>query len=121
MAGFRRRCSVTDPGRLDVDARFVLANERTLLAWLRTSLTLLAAGVGTLQLVEEQWRVGPGLGLLGLGTVTAGVGLVRFGEADRAIRRGTLPSRGRGPVLVAGAVAVVAVVLTVLSAVSELG
>ena len=46
---------------LDVDARFLLANERTLLAWVRTSLTLLAAGVGTLQLVDEPWAPGPAL------------------------------------------------------------
>ena len=46
---------------LDVDARFLLADERTLLAWVRTSLTLLAAGVGTLQLVDEPWAPGPAL------------------------------------------------------------
>jgi putative membrane protein len=30
---------------LDPDARFILANERTLLAWIRTSLTVIAGGV----------------------------------------------------------------------------
>ena len=45
---------------MDVDARFLLANERTLLAWVRTSLTLLAAGVGTLQLIEpRRWAERP--------------------------------------------------------------
>ena len=33
------------------DYRFTLANERTFLAWLRTSLSLLAAGVAVVQLV----------------------------------------------------------------------
>jgi len=30
---------------LDIDVRFILANERTLLAWIRTGLTLIAGGV----------------------------------------------------------------------------
>jgi putative membrane protein len=33
------------------DARFTLANERTLLAWVRTALALLVAGLGALQLL----------------------------------------------------------------------
>ena len=33
------------------DARFTLANERTLLAWTRTALALLAAGLAALQLL----------------------------------------------------------------------
>lgn len=64
------------PADLDVDARFLLANERTLLAWVRTSLTLLAAGVGTLQLVDEPWAPAPALGLLALGALAAAAGLV---------------------------------------------
>ena len=111
---------MTDPAELDVDARFLLANERTLLAWVRTSLTLLAAGVGTLQLVEERWRAGPGLALLVLGALTAGCGLVRHRSADRALRERRLPATGATPALVAGAVALVAAALVVLSVRSEL-
>jgi putative membrane protein len=105
---------------LDVDARFLLANERTLLAWVRTSLTLLAAGVGTLHLVDEPWAPGPALGLLALGALAAAAGLVRHRQADRALREGRLPATGATPALVAGAVAVVAVALTVFSAVTAL-
>jgi len=111
---------VAGPGELDVDARFLLANERTLLAWVRTSLTLLAAGVGTLQLLEERWRAGPGLALLVLGAVAAAAGLVRYRRADRALRQGRLPASGNGPAVIAGAVAVVAAALVVLALVSEL-
>jgi len=111
---------VDAPADLDVDARFLLANERTLLAWVRTSLTLLAAGVGTLQLVEQRWAAGPGLGLLALGAVSAGAGLVRHRQADRALRQGRLPATGRTPALVAGAVALVALTLLALGAVTEL-
>ena len=111
---------MTDPGELDVDARFLLANERTLLAWVRTALTLLAAGVGTLQLVEARWRAWPGLALLVLGAVTAAAGLTRHRRADLALREGRLPATGATPALVAGCVAVVAAALVVLSLVSEL-
>ena len=111
---------MTTPADLDVDARFLLANERTLLAWVRTSLTLLAAGVGTLQLIEDEWRTGPGLGLLLLGAAAAFVGLARYRRADAAIRRGRLPPVGRGPTTVAAAVGVAALALTALSVASEL-
>ncbi len=111
---------MTDPADLDVDARFLLANERTLLAWVRTSLTLLAAGVGALQLVEDRWGAGPGLGLLALATVAAGVGIARFRRADEAIRSGRLPPAGAAPVAVAAGVAALALVLTVLGAVDRL-
>ena len=45
------------PGRVygvggEPDARFSLANERTALAWLRTSLALVAAGVGLTSVAE---------------------------------------------------------------------
>jgi putative membrane protein len=111
---------VDAPADLDVDARFLLANERTLLAWVRTSLTLLAAGVGTVHLLDERWAIGPGLALLALGALTAGAGLVRHRQADRALRQGRLPATGRTPSLVAGTVTVVALALMALSAVSEL-
>ena len=111
---------MTDPADLVVDARFLLPNERTLLAWVRIALTLLAAGVGTLQLVEERWRTGPGLGLLVLGAATAFLGVRRYARADEAIRHGRLPPAGRGPVLVAAAVGLVAVAIVALSVGSEL-
>jgi putative membrane protein len=111
---------MSSPADVDVDARFLLANERTLLAWVRTALTLLAAGVGTLQLIEDEWRTGPGLGLLLLGAAAAFVGLARYRSADAAIRRGQLPPAGHGPTAVAAAVGVAAIALTALSVGSQL-
>ena len=71
-------------------------------------------------MVHEPWRAGPGLGLLTLGAIAAGVGLSRYRQADKAIRQGRLTPGGGGPVVLAGAVALVAVTLTVLGAISQL-
>ena len=106
---------------LDVDARFLLANERTLLAWVRTSLTLLAGGLGTLQLLDKRWRDIPGFGLLVLGAAAALVGLLRYRQADRSIRTGQLPPSGHGPAVLAVAVACVGAALVAISALSGLG
>jgi putative membrane protein len=74
------------------DYRFTLANERTFLAWQRTALGLLAAAVAVVQLVPELALPGArhalGLVLAVLATLTSATGLVRWEQADRAIRRG---------------------------------
>jgi putative membrane protein len=45
------------------DPRFLLANERTLLAWLRTALALQAGGLGVLQFRPSgtRWGAAPWL------------------------------------------------------------
>lgn len=97
---------------LDPDARFLLANERTLLAWVRTALTLQAGGLGVLQFVTRVEARGViGLTLLALGAATGFIGYRRYRLADQAIRRGDLPPRGVAPELVALAVVALAVVL----------
>ena len=100
----------TAPGRLDVDARFLLANERTLLAWVRTALTLLAVGGGLAQFWDE---VAGGralaVALTVMGIASATMGGIRYARADRALRRGELPRGGRSPYLLALAVALVGV------------
>jgi putative membrane protein len=103
---------VDDPGALDVDARFLLANERTLLAWLRTALTLLAAGVAV-----EQFGRGTtaqavlAAVLIALGAASSAAGALRYRRADRALRAGRLPATGSAPLLVAGSVGGLAVLL----------
>jgi putative membrane protein len=82
-----------DVGReVEPDYRFTLANERTFLAWQRTALGLLAASVAVVQLLPELGVPGArhvlGALLAVLATLTAGVGLRRWQQVDRAIRRG---------------------------------
>ena len=101
----------------DVDARFLLANERTLLAWVRTGLTLMAAGVAARQLDEGVARhrlVSVLLVLLGTAAVVAG-GL-RYVASDRAMRAGRLPTAGRFPLLLVGGVALIGAGLVVATA-----
>jgi len=52
----------------DPDARFSMANERTFLAWIRTSLALLAGGVAVIQLVPT-FSVAGGRHVLGIALI----------------------------------------------------
>ena len=80
------------PAEIEPDYRFTLANERTFLAWQRTSLGLLAAAVALVQLVPELTVPGArrtlGVGLALLAVLTSAMGLRRWQQADRAMRRG---------------------------------
>lgn len=102
--------------RGEVDARFLLANERTLLAWVRTGLTLMAAGVAARQLDEgvARHRVVSELLVL-LGTLAVVAGGLRYVAADRALREGRLPATGRFPLLLVAGVALIGVGLMVAS------
>ena len=82
----RRPRWVYDAGD-DPDPRYTLANERTFLAWVRTSLAMLAGGVAlhALGLPESEW----------LRSVLA-VLLVLFGGATCRLRAGAVgPGRAR--------------------------
>lgn len=86
------------PELLDPDVRFLLANERTLLAWVRTALALLAGGLALTQFGERTpTRITIGLMVIALGAMMAIIGYVRFRRADLAIRAARLPSMGHGP------------------------
>jgi putative membrane protein len=111
---------VDEPSRrdVDVDARFLLANERTVLAWLRTSVALLAAGAAVHEFGERiDGNSAIGFVLILLGGAAGLVGGRRYRQADVAIRRGELPPGGRMPMLLVWAVVVVAVVLAIAVAV----
>ena len=79
------------PDEREPDYRFTLANERTFLAWLRTSLSLLAAGVAVVQLVPA-FTIPAARGVTGgllasLAVVAAGSGVLRWRSVEQAIRR----------------------------------
>ncbi len=82
------------------DYRFSFANERTFLAWIRTALALLAAGVA-LDVVDLSMAEGVqefiGILLVALGLVAAVVAWLRWAWSERAMRRrDPLPAVGAG-------------------------
>jgi putative membrane protein len=99
------------PQQLDVDIRFLLANDRTLLAWIRTSLAVIAGGLVLMQLHKTHQAVG--IAVLLAGAVVALIGYSRYRAADRAIREGRLPSAGKGPAFEVALVVILAISLGV--------
>lgn len=100
---------------LDPDARFILANERTLLAWIRTALAILAGGIAFLHFNEKSNLViTTGLCIVVLGGLTSIIALRRFNQADTAIRSGTLPLTGKGPSFQVGLVLIFTVFITLV-------
>ncbi|WP_206056542.1 DUF202 domain-containing protein [Nocardioides sp. GY 10113] len=97
------------------DYRFSFANERTFLAWIRTSLALLAAAVAVDVVnldLDEPLRVGLVIVLATLGLISAVAAWVRWALAERAIRRkAPLPALGFAVILVVGLVLISAVIL----------
>ncbi len=101
------------------DIRFTLANERTFLAWVRTAIALVAAGVALFHLVEESAVTTIlALLLLAAGGMAAFAGYSHFRRADHAIRSGDpMPTRGvlvvvmTGAVLLAAAAGVISVLV----------
>lgn len=80
-----------DTPEVEPDYRFTLANERTFLAWQRTALGLLAAAVAVVQLIPELSIAGArhviGIILALLAILTSGMGILRWRQADFAMRR----------------------------------
>lgn len=74
------------------DARFSLANERTFLAWIRTSLALLAAGVALAALgsgIQPTLRLAASVLLILTGIATPVQAWLGWMRSERALRRGT--------------------------------
>jgi inner membrane protein YidH len=99
------------------DYRFTLANERTLLAYLRTALALDAAGLAAVQFltsVGSGWlRVTVGVLLTVAGTLAAIGGYQRWRSVQGAMRRGQPLPRADLTLLLAGVVALISVIAVV--------
>jgi len=97
--------------QLDVDIRFLLANERTLLAWIRTSLTVEAGGLALATVHKQHEFVG--IIVLLLGGMVALIGYHRYQAAERSIRAHHLPPTGAGPALQVYGIVAVAIILAI--------
>lgn len=108
------------PGGTEPDPRFTLANERTFLAWIRTSLALLAGGIAieafTADLFLEPVRKGLAVALLLLGAMLSAGSAVRWVRVERSMRnKAPLPLPLIIPLLAAaGALAAAGLMIVVL-------
>lgn len=101
-------------GGIEPDPRFTLANERTFLAWIRTSLALLAGGVAMEAFTADLF--GPGLRktvavlLFVLALLIGGGAFFRWLNIERSMRRKEpLPLPWIAPVLAIGGALVAAI------------
>jgi putative membrane protein len=104
------------------DPRFSLANERTLLAWIRTSIALIAGGLATSQLLEDmpgaRWALAIPLAVLGL--AMAGTSHGHYREIEHAMRHGEPLPRSPLPRILAVGVTLISVAACVLILVDAL-
>ncbi|CAB4603166.1 MAG: DUF202 domain-containing protein [Actinobacteria bacterium] len=103
----------------DPDVRFSYANERTFLAWNRTALALVTAGLAVTQLLPPFDVPGGrrmiGLPLIALGTLVSIASLLQWRRNERAMRLGEPLPPSVLPRLVAIVVAVSSVIALVLA------
>lgn len=104
----------------EVDYRFLLANERTFLAWIRTALGIIAGGVALDQFVtvkNDPGAIAPlAVLVILLGAATALTGTIRWARTDRLMRSHSPMGRSRGVVLFGVSVTAITVVIGILIA-----
>ena len=115
-----------DPGEgHEPDPRFTFANERTFLAWSRTALALVVAGLAIVQLLPPFPRVPVGRHLLGVPLIVLGavLAIVAYGEwvrNQRALRRGDPLPRSVMPWILAATIAGMAIISAIVLLISAL-
>jgi putative membrane protein len=107
------------------DPRFTFANERTFLAWSRTALALVVAGLGVVQLLPPFPGVPWGRHVLGVplivfGAVVAVAAYSEWVRSQRALRHGQPLPRSIMPQLLAAVVTVIAIIAAVVVLISAL-
>lgn len=95
------------------DYRFTLANERTFLAWIRTALALVAAGVAVAQFVPEFSLMSGGRRVLGvlsilLALAVSVVSYARWRRNEQAVRLDQPLPPSRLPLVIAAGLVVIA-------------
>lgn len=107
------------------DARFTFANERTFLAWTRTALAFVVAGLAIVQLLPPfpgvPWgRHVLGVPLIAIGAVIAVVSYGQWVRSQRAIRRGEPLPRSVLPQILAASITIMSVIAVIVLLVSAL-
>jgi putative membrane protein len=115
----------SDDDGTEPDPRFTFANERTFLAWSRTALALVVAGLGVVQLLPAFPGVPWGRHVLGVPLIVFGavVAVTAYGEwarNQRAMRRGEPLPRSIMPRLMALVISVMAALSAIVVLVSAL-
>jgi putative membrane protein len=104
---------------VEPDARFSYANERTFLAWIRTALALVTAGLAITELLPPFDFSGGrrliGLPLIALGVVVAVLSLANWRANEQAMRMQRPLPRSPLPAVAAVVVSIVAIVGLVLA------
>ena len=114
-----------DDDGTEPDPRFTFANERTFLAWSRTALALVVAGLGVVQLLPPFPGVPWGRHVLGVPLIVFGavVALTAYREwtaSQRAMRHEQPLPRSYMPVIMTAIIATMAVVAAVVVLASAL-
>lgn len=111
----------TQSAESEPDVRFTYANERTFLAWNRTSLALIATGVAATQLLPKfqvEWgRRILGLPLIALGAAIALTSFINWRSNERAMRRGQPLPRSVMPLVLCIGIVVVGGLAIVIAAI----
>lgn len=107
------------------DARFTFANERTFLAWTRTALAFMVAGLAIVQLLPPfpgvPWgRHALGVPLIVIGAVIAVVSYSQWVRSQQAMRSGEPLPRSVLPMILAASITIMAVVSAVVLLVSAI-
>lgn len=101
------------------DPRFTLANERTFLAWIRTSLALLGGGIAiealATQVFEPHLRMVMAMSLMVLSQLISAGACLRWLRVERALRqRRPLPLPALAPLLALGCITAAVLIGSVL-------